>query len=72
MRLFELLRNEDATGVSGTGVVAEGVEFSDGSCAMRWRSSLASTAIYGSVDDVVAIHGHEGRTRLIYAEGVDQ
>ena len=30
MRLFVLLREEDVTGVSGTGIVAEGVEWQDG------------------------------------------
>lgn len=62
MRLFELHRLEDETGISGTGRVAEGVQFSDGSCAMRWLTSVASTAIYNSIEDVEAIHGHGGKT----------
>lgn len=35
-RLFVLDRVEDVSGVSGTGVVAEGIEFSDGVGALRW------------------------------------
>jgi len=35
MRTFFLERIEDETGISGTGIVAEGVEFSDGQIAMN-------------------------------------
>lgn len=35
MNRFELVRDVDVTGISGTGVVAEGVEFSDGTVALR-------------------------------------
>jgi hypothetical protein len=36
MRLFSLVRDEDVSGISGTGPIAEGVEFTDGSVALRW------------------------------------
>lgn len=68
MRRFELIRTEDLSGVSGTGRVAEGVEFTDGTCAMRWCTELSSTAIYSTVGQLVAIHGHEGRTELRYVD----
>jgi hypothetical protein len=68
MRLFMLERLEDETGVSGTGSVAEGVEFYDGTVAMRWRTSIGSTAFYGSIQDVEAIHGHGGRTVVRWIE----
>jgi hypothetical protein len=70
MRRFQLERHEDASGVSGVGVVAEGVEFTDGNCAMRWLTATASTAFYASAEDVVTIHGHEGRTRLVWLDEV--
>lgn len=66
MRNFVLRRDEDVNGVSGVGVVAQGVEFTDGTVAMRWMGSLRSTAIYNSIEDVEAIHGHEGRTRVVW------
>jgi hypothetical protein len=66
MQLFELHRDIDESGVSGTGIVAEGVLFSDGTAAMRWRSDRASTAIYSTMDDVWLIHGHNGATRLVW------
>lgn len=68
MRRFELYRDEDATGVSGTGVVAEGVEFWDGTAALRWRSQFTSTAIYRAMTDVEAIHGHAGLTRIVWVD----
>lgn len=68
MRTFTLQRTVDISGVSGTGVVAEGVEFSDGTAALRWRSGLASTAVYASVEDLVAIHGHHGATTVVWLD----
>ncbi len=68
MRRFDLVRVEDASGVSGTGNVAEGVEFTDGTAAMRWRTATASTAIYGSIQQLVDIHGHEGRTKVVFID----
>jgi hypothetical protein len=65
MRLFELYRDEDETGVSGTGLIAEAVEFSDGTVAMRWRTAYNSTAIYDSISDLDKIHGHNGKTRIV-------
>ena len=68
MRLFQLRRHQDATGVSGTGVVAQGVEFDDRTCALRWLTATSSTAVYASVDDVRTIHGHGGMTIVEFIE----
>lgn len=65
MRRFNLIRNKDATGVSGTGNVAEGVEFSDGQLVVRWKSGTPSTVIWdGSEEDMMSIHGHNGWTHI--------
>lgn len=66
MRLFHLYRQVDETGVSGTGVVAQGVEFDDGTIAMRWLSKHTSTAVYDGVDDVEVVHGHNGATQIVW------
>ncbi len=63
-RLFELIRTEDPTGVSGTGVIAEGVEWEDGTATLRWLGKLKSVAHYDRLADVIAIHGHGGSTRV--------
>lgn len=70
MRLFQMVRNEDFSGVSGTGIVARGVEFDDGTAVMRWSTATASTALYESLEAIQAIHGHEGRTlvEIVYSE----
>lgn len=68
MRRFQLERDEDVSDVSGVGVVAQGVEFDDGSCAMRWLSTIPTTTVYASTADVVTIHGHGGLTRLVWLD----
>jgi hypothetical protein len=62
VKRFLLNRLEDETGISGTGYVAEGVEFSSGKVAMRWRTETSSMAFYESIVDVDRLHGHSGRT----------
>lgn len=64
IRTFVLVRDTDVSGVSGTGVVAEGVVFSDGRVALRWTSAYRSTAVYDSLEDAQAVHGHNGSTRF--------
>jgi hypothetical protein len=73
MRTFVLIRDEDVTGVSGTGTVAEGVEFSDGRVALRWIvGEHRSTVTWDSVESVLAIHGHNGATRLVWEEMITE
>jgi hypothetical protein len=69
-RRFVLDRNVDVTGVSGTGVVAEGIEFSDGTCCLRWVTEWRSTVFYEQgLDAVLRIHGHDGRTVVRFLDG---
>jgi hypothetical protein len=67
-RRFLLNRWADDTGVSGTGLVACGVQFPDGVVALRWRGPHASTAIWSGIDSVRAIHGHDGRTEVVWLD----
>ncbi len=71
MQTFWLDRIDDATGISGLGLVAEGVIFNDGTVAMRWLSDHTSTAIYSSIDEVEAIHGHNGGTKILLGGHAD-
>lgn len=66
MRNFKLVRIEDESGVSGTGEVAQGVEFDDGTCALRWLTQYASTAVYNNLDTLEHIHGHNGKTKVVF------
>jgi hypothetical protein len=68
MRNFELQRIEDVSGVSGTGVVAEGVVFSDGVVALRWLTEWPTSVVFydRGMEAVEVIHGHNGRTQIVY------
>jgi predicted RNase H-like HicB family nuclease len=65
MMKFSFNRIEDASGVSGVGLVAEGALFSNGKCSLCWLTDTSSIAIYESLDHVMQIHGHGGKTQLI-------
>jgi len=68
MRKFHLVRHVDVHGISGTGHVAEGVVFSDGTVAMRWLTATASSTFFNSVEDLLIIHGHQGATTVKWLE----
>ena len=65
-RRFRLVRTTDVTGVSGTGHVADGVAFPDGTVALRWRSEWPTSVVFHDrgVEAVQAIHGHGGATKI--------
>lgn len=69
-RRFRLVRDVDVTGVSGTGVVAEGVEFSSGRVAMEWCSQFPTSVVFHDrgVESVQHVHGHGGATRMEYLD----
>jgi hypothetical protein len=67
-RTFELVRYHDLSGVSGTGVVAEGCVFTDGSVALRWRGNNPATAVWPDLDSILAVHGHHGATEVRWLE----
>ena len=71
VRRFELHRDEDVSGVSGTGIVAEGVAFSDGGpVALRWTSEWPTSVVFHDrgEESLEAVHGHNGRTRIVWLD----
>lgn len=66
-RLFVLRRDRDITGVSGPGDVADGVQWADGSVVIRWRAR-PSTAVWDNLDTMLSVHGHDGATRVVWAD----
>ncbi|WP_280507262.1 hypothetical protein [Nocardia flavorosea] len=70
VQFFQLHRNEDVTGFSGTGVVADGVVWPDGTVSMRWRGPVRTTVEAASLTDIQTIHGHGGATRVVLVAGV--
>lgn len=67
-RRFELHRDVDVSGVSGVGVVADGVLWPDGRVSVRWRGSRPSTVSWDCLEDAEAIHGHGGATRIVWLD----
>jgi len=78
-RRFELVRHEDNTGTSGTGVVAVGVEYPDGAVHMQWlndrnddlETSSNGVAFKPAPDGLEAtreIHGHGGKTEVNFVD----
>ncbi len=65
-RPFYLLRQEDTSGVSGLGIVADGVTFPDGVTVLHWRADGGSTTFYASLEGLESVHGHSGRTKIIF------
>ena len=68
MRRFYFDRQTDVSGTSGTGAVVEGVQFRDGSVAVHWLTALSSWSLYRSIEECVAIHGHNGATCLVWVD----
>lgn len=64
MRRFHLVRREDKTGVSGTGVVAEGIEFDNGSVVMCWLTKYHIIEQAPNAHTLIAVHGHGGSTTI--------
>jgi hypothetical protein len=54
--------------MSGTGIVAEGVQFTDGAVVMRWLGSEPTFEILKDIGAVTYLHGHGGRTVVVWLE----
>lgn len=71
-RPFWLQRDHDVSGVSGTGIVAHGVLWPDGTASVRWTGERPSTVFWDSIDDAIAVHGHGGHTRIVFADSTNE
>lgn len=67
-RRFLLIRTEDLSGISGTGVVAEGIAFSTGKIALAWIRPPFAIGIFDSVFDMMSVHGHQGKTNVHWVD----
>jgi hypothetical protein len=66
LRVFQLLRDEDISGVSGVGRVAVGVVFPSGKVVLEWLGENRSFEIFDTIEYVDRIHGHGGKTRVVF------
>ncbi|MEU9208500.1 hypothetical protein AB0D27_11235 [Streptomyces sp. NPDC048415] len=75
---FLVHRDHDVSGISGTGVVAEGVQFSDGWVVTHWLDQAPmwepKTDVWHhkGTGPVTKIHGHGGSTRIVWADETKQ
>lgn len=65
---FFLMREHDISGISGDGMVASGAQFADGRCVFQWFGKINSVEVYDSIRDVDMIHGHEGKTSIVWID----
>ena len=71
MRRFYLQRDFDQSGVSGTGRIADGVEFDSGWIALHFDpaiKSIGSVYTYRDIADVYILHGHRGKTKIVWID----
>jgi hypothetical protein len=59
------------SGVSGEGQVAVGVQFSSGQCALHWETNIHSIEICQSIEDLIAVHGHNNQTLVVWVDEED-
>ena len=73
MRRFHLVRDEDVSGVSGTGTVAEGVILSSGKAVIEWLTEWPTSVVWHDrgLESVEHVHGHSGRTRIVWVDDAD-
>ena len=65
MKPFKLKRKIDTTGLSKIGIVAEGINFSDGVCVLHWIvGEVHSTTIFKDINEVKKINCHGGDSVL--------
>ena len=68
LRRFVLERHTDATGISGIGLVAAGVQFPNGRCVLQWAETPDGAddgfCSHRSAAAVERTHGHNGQTTL--------
>jgi len=60
IRSFTVCRQSDESGVSGDGVIIEGVSLATGQCVIHWLYPLpaGAIAIFNSFDDFLKVHIH--------------
>ena len=76
IRAFTVYRDDDQTGVSGTGVVIEGVKLASGQAVIHWLypPPRGGIAIFDSMDDFIKVHisSHPANKTIITYEDGEQ
>lgn len=72
--VYEMVRDEDPSGVSGIGPVGQAVEFENGWVAVAFylkTAGVPNVIVYKSMADAEAIHGHGGLTHFEHVWSFD-
>ncbi|MEV6836796.1 hypothetical protein AB0N17_20190 [Streptomyces sp. NPDC051133] len=66
---FFFRRNEDVTGISGEGHIADGVLWPDGTVSLRWRGPHPKIDFCDrGIDTAEFVHGHGGSTQIVFID----
>lgn len=72
LKSYYLNRTVDHSGLSGTGKVADILEYPDFGVVVIWRydtlAKVSSVSVFNSLDDLIKVHGHNGDTVLVPQE----
>lgn len=76
IQTFTVFRTADETGVSGDGVVIEGVHMATGQCIVHWLypPPKGGIAIFDSIEDFIKVHiqPHPGNKTIITYDNGEQ
>ena len=77
IRTFTVFRGHDESGVSGDGIVIEGVELATGQCIAHWLypPPRGSIAVFDSINDFIKVHIRPhptNQTIITYEDGEQQ
>ena len=68
VRLFNLFRETDSTGLSGIGNVAEGIEFSNKKVVICWSNNISSIVVYDNIEDFKKISCSHSTSKIIFKD----
>lgn len=68
IKRFRLYRNEDKIGISGTGLIADGVQFANGKVCVHWFGETQSIVVWDNIKDMEKVNCHNGSTRIIFLD----
>jgi len=76
IRTFTVYRDDDEGGISGTGVIIEGVKLASGQAVIHWLypPPRGGIAIFDSMDDFIKVHilSHPANKTIITYEDGEQ
>lgn len=68
---FKLVRTVDITGISGTGEIAYGVQYPDGSVDLCWLKH-GTHGYYKNIDQIWQIHCYNNNAAIMWMDGEQQ